>query len=261
MRNIILEYYIMLYEKGYRYLCHVFPKKNLEGILSHNMLYNEHDRYNQQIQVDGAYSITTFNFNKPWVVWPGQYPGLYMSLTNELPILQKNEYALLFPTELLYHQTGWHFNLFDRNGTFGYDTYTHENIDTVPDFHSVKTFYMEKVGRYYNEVVFHHSIDLRNCQFLYDGTDVHPILNYGIEHQLIANHTPGIFLYYSDLYYSGMEVPYYSYPEKATTSVEFYKEYCKKYISDLELINKVELEKTKKDIEHLIEPYLIELYK
>jgi hypothetical protein len=243
----------MLDEKGYRYLYHVLKQKNMESILSHGMVYSEYDRYKHKIQVDGAYSITSFNFNKPWSVDPGQYPGLYMSLTDRLPNLEKDEIALIFPTELLTRQKNWHFNLFDRNGTFGYDTYTHETIHLLPEFKEVKKFYMEKIGRYYNEVVFHDSIDLRNCSFVYDSdTVLHSIAEYSgnkIKHELIIDNRPGAFLYYSDRWYTGMKVPYYS-TDDYTTSVDFYRDYVKKYIKYI----KKELDKatTKKEIEELI---------
>ena len=252
----------MFDEKGYRYLYHILKKKNLESVLSHGMLYNEHDRYNMKIQAEGVYSITTFDFSKPWVVWPGQYPGLYMNLTDELPKLEKDEVLLLFPTELLRRQKNWHFNLFDRNGTIGYDTYTYENMDTLPYFYAVKTFYKEKVGRYYNELVFHHSVDIHNCQFVYDGKELHPISDFGIEYKLTPNEKPGLFLYYSDRWYTGMDVPYYNHRDEYKTSVEFYKEYCKKCISINKdsLFEKIDKETDKNGIEKVIEPYMIELY-
>lgn len=249
----------MIDEKGYRYLWHILKKKNLDSIFAHGMIYNERDRFHHRIQVDGAYSTTTFNFSKPWIVWPGQYPGVYMSITDELPKLEKDEIILLFPTELLFHQKNWHFNLFDRNGTIGYDTYTHENIHTLPHIQEVKTFYKEKIGRYHNEVVFHHSVDIRNCQFVYDG-EFHPILEFGIQYSITPNTSLELFLYYSDRWYTGMPVPYYSSPDESITSVAFYKEYCKKYITSPNLVQQIDNETTKKGIENVIEHYLIEYF-
>jgi hypothetical protein len=248
----------MLDEKGYRYLYHILKKENIESVLSHQMLYSEYDRYKHKIQVDGVYSITTFNFNKPWSVDPGQYPGLYMSLTDRLPDLGDGEIALVFPTEILSRQKNWHFNLFDRNGTFGYDTYTHENIHLLPEFGDVKQFYMEKIGRYHNEVVFHDSIDMKNCWFVYDGKELYSIADYSnsrITHELVVDGRPGAFLYYSDRWYTGMKVPYYSLPEEYTTSVDFYREYVKKCIKDTDLnnLNNLNNTTTKRDIEILIE--------
>lgn len=242
--------------KSYKYLWHILKKKNLDSILSHKMLYSELDRFNHRIQVDGAYSITTFNFNKPWVVYPGQFPGLYMSLTCELPKPEKDEVILVFPTELLYRQKNWHFNLFDRNGTIGYDTYTYKNIDTLPYMYPVTSFYEEKVGRYFNEVVFHDSIDMRNCQFVYDGNVLKTIEEYTdnkIHHELIINDSPGAFLYYSDRWYTGMDVPYYTKRDEYETSVDFYREYVKEYIKDQELIKEIDKATTKKEIEQIIE--------
>lgn len=258
----------MLDEKGYRYLWHILKKKNLESVLLHKMLYNEHDRFNHRIQAEGAYSITTFNFDKKWSIEPGQYPGLYMSLTDELPKIEKDEILLLFPTEILLLQKNWHFNLFDRNGTFGYDTYTYENIEDIPNIKDVKSFYKNNNNRKYkynNEVVFHHSVDMRNCQFVYDGKDLKPISEFGIKHTIIINNNPGLFLYYSDRWYTGMDVPYYSRPEENQTSVEFYKEYCKKYLYNNDNDNdnlkiQIDQQKDKKGVENVIEPYLIEIF-
>jgi hypothetical protein len=255
---------IMLDEKGYRYLYHILKRENMESVLSHKMLYSEADRYKHKIVVDGVYSTTTFNFKKPWSVDPGQYPGLYMSLMDCLPDLGKEEIALVFPSELLARQTNWHFNLFDRNGTFGYDTYTHDSIHLVPDLKDVKNFYMEKIGRYHNEVVFHDSIDMKNCSFVYDGTELYSIADYShgnITHELSVDERPGAFLYYSDRWYTGMKVPYYSLPEMSTTSVDFYRDYVKRYVKcDAELILNLNNATTKRAIEILVENIFTSMY-
>lgn len=251
----------MLDEKGYRYLYHVLKKENLESVLSHKMLYSEFDRYRLRIQVDGAYSTTVFNFDKPWVVCSGQFPGLYMSLSNELPKLEKDEICLLFPTEILHLQKNWHFNLFDRNGTFGYDTYTHETMHLLPPFQEVKDFYIDRIKRYSNEVVFHDSIDMRGCQFVYDGKDLYSLHSLAssfpssLEYELVVNNRPGAFLYYSDKWYTGINVPYYSRPDETITSLDFYREYVKEYIKNknIEIIEKINMATSKREIENLIE--------
>lgn len=243
-----------LEQKGYRYLYHILRVKNIESVLSHKMLYSEYDRYKNKLQVDGAYSITTFNFKKPWNVDPGQYPGLYMGFYDKLPTLDKDEIALIFPAELLYKQKNWHFNLFDRNGTIGYDTYTHDTIHLVPDFDVVQKFYLDKIGRYYNEVVFHDSIDMRNCLSVYDGVDLFSISEYSkgtICHEQIIDPREGAFLYYSDRWYTGMSVPYYSLPEETTTSVDFYRNQVKKYAPQLE--SELDSAESKREIENIVE--------
>lgn len=253
-KESLLSTKMTLEQKGYLYLYHILRKENIESVLSHKMVYSEYDRYKNKMQVKGVYSITTFNFKKPWSVDPGQYPGLYMSLTNRLPELNDNEIALIFPIEILYRQKNWHFNLFDRNGTIGYDTYIHDNIHLVPDFDDVKKFYMEKIRRYYNEVVFHDSIDMRNCQSVYDGKTNYPILEYSngtIKNENITDNREGSFLYYSDRWYSGMDVPYYSLPNEITTSLDFYRNYVKKYVPHLE--EKLNRAESKREIEHIIE--------
>lgn len=121
------------------------------------MIYCEYDRYRFRIQSEGAYSITRFDLNKPWYISPGQFPGLYMGLTGQLPELSIGEIAIVFSKEIL-KQSNWHFNLYDRNGTFGYDTYTYENFMDIPKFADVEAYYLKKIGRYHNEVVFHGSV-------------------------------------------------------------------------------------------------------
>lgn len=218
-----------LRERGYNYLWHVLPIKNLDSILHTKMLYTEYDRHKNRIQAGGAYSISVLDFDKPWRVGPGQYPGIYLSLTADKPELSSGEIALFFSLELL-SQRNWHFNLYDRNGTFGYDTYTLENIDRLPNFKEVSRFYNETVGiKYHNEVVFHDSIPMSNCSAVYDGVRVVPIEEYGIQHKLSLVNSPGAFLYYSDIYYTGAEIPYL-FSEKCQTSDDFYKKYCAKYL-------------------------------
>lgn len=216
--------------KGYHYLTHVFLKKNLASLFASGQIYSEYDRYRHRLQVDGAYSTTCFRFDRPWTLDPGQYPGVYMGLYDTLPVLAENELAFVFPLEVLDNQVNWHFNLFDRNGTMGYDTYTHETMTDVPPFDEVKAFYLGTVGRYFNEVVFHDTIDLQHATHLYDG-EKNAILQ-GISHPLSPSPQRGAFVYYSDIYYSGMKVPYFSRPEEHCISPAFYREWCLRYVDE-----------------------------
>lgn len=216
--------------QGYNYLVHHTTKENWENIKKHKYIYSEYDRYINKIESKGVYSITSFNFNKPWENSPGQFPGIYCSLINNVNDLYKqfnmtDESLLLFLRLELLNQKNWHFNLFDRCGTFGYDTFTYENIINIPDYNIVSKFYIENIGKYYNEVIFHDSISFSNVDFIYDGNKIHERKS---SINLCSKY--GGFLYYSDLYYTGMDVPYFSYPDKISTDDIFYKKYCQKYL-------------------------------
>ena len=50
-----------LRSRGYNYLWHVLPIKNLDSILQTKMLYTEHDRHKNRIQAGGAYSISVLD--------------------------------------------------------------------------------------------------------------------------------------------------------------------------------------------------------
>lgn len=241
--------------KGYRYLTHVFLKKNLASLLASGQIYSEYDRYRHRLQIDGAYSTTTFRFDRPWTVDPGQYPGVYMGLYDALPVLAESEMAFVFPLEILDNQVNWHFNLFDRNGTMGYDTYTSETITDVPPFDEVKAFYLQTVGRYFNEIVFHDTIDLRNATHLYDGEECTLLVDHGVPHQLCPDPRRGAFVYYSDIYYSGMKVPYFSRPEEHRIRSAFYREWCLRHIrdSDRQLIPSEDTALSCRDLERILE--------
>ena len=242
---------------GYKYLWHVFREENWNSILDTKMIYCEYDRYRYRIKSDGAYSITPIDFNEPWRVCPGQYPGLYMGLTNKLPQLGEGEMAVLFSKDIL-KQHNWHLNLFDRNGTVGFDTYTCENIIMVPPYADVERYYIEKAGRYHNEVVFHDSIPLQNAVYIYkyDQSYLQPIEDYGITHKITLDIKSGAYLYYSDIYYTGMEVPYYHRDDYFTTTDEFHRDYCLKYLGKFR--NVIDDCYTKLEIDDRISSYKID---
>lgn len=222
-----MEYFT---KQGYNYIVHHTSKINWKNIKKTEWFYSEYDRYKLNIESSGLYSITSFNFKKPWKIQHGQFPGIYCSIINNLDDLKEqiemssNDILLFFRLEML-NQKNWHFNLFDRNGTFGYDTFTYENAEDLPPYQDVKNFYMEKLNKYFNEIVFHDSISIKNVDFIYDG---HNIIKMNSSLHLCDK--IGGFLYYSDLYYTGLNVPFYSKPESIKTTDIFYREYCKKYL-------------------------------
>lgn len=243
--------------KGYTFLAHVTNLKNYAGIQEHGAILSPCDRYSARVNARGVYSYCDFDFSKPYTVGPGDFPGVYMSLIHDLNTLlvptedyMKDVLVLLFPLELL-EQQNWHFNLVDRCGTIGYDTYFSETIDQSPHVKDILEYYGEDyIG---NEVIFHHSVPLQNASHILTTCD--GVMKINPYHNLQLNmNLKHMCVFYSDMYYTGLKIPYYKRDGVTTTSDEFYIEFIRrelpaefKYLCD-GVHTKDELEKALADL-------------
>ena len=218
----------ILHSKGYKYLAHITSFKNYNNLIKNtNIIHNIYDRYKNKINSRGIFSYCDLDFDKPFTLNPGDFPGVYMSLVYDLDIYKekikkfddlKSNVILIFPLELL-EQQNWHFNINDRCGAIGYDTYFPENISSSPHIDDIISYYTKE--KYIdNEVIFHHSVHLCNASHLIiSDNDIisNPVYNLQINMNLRRN-----CIFYSDMYYSGADICYYKQPDVYTTSDEFY---------------------------------------
>ena len=161
-------------------------------------ILNLYDRFQQKINTRGVFSYCDLDFEEPFRLFPGDFPGVYMSLVDDIEAFQKRELVkgnvvIQFPLELL-QQSNWHYNLTDRCGAIGYDTYFPETFEQSPHSQDLVKYYGENL----NEVIFHHSIPLCNASPRMD---------------LKRN-----CVFYSDRLYSGRTLSYYKVPEVTTTT-------------------------------------------
>lgn len=213
--------------KGYTCVAHVTTLKNYEAMSKGaQAIYTVYDRYVNKVAVRGVYSYCDLNFNKPFRVCPGDFPGVYMHLVDDLDKFTRsslcdNTVILIFPLELL-QQHNWHFNINDRCGSIGYDTYFPETFEQSPHIDDIHKYYTEDkyIG---NELIFHHSVPLHNASHisvLREGnvmTIANPIYNLRLDLHLTRN-----CVFYSDDLYSGTDINYYCQDGVVTTSNTFY---------------------------------------
>lgn len=245
--------------KGYTCLAHVTTHTNYATIQEHGAILSPHDRYNAHVNARGVYSYCDFDFSKPYTLGPGDLPGVYMSLVYDMNTLlvpkedyMKDVLVLLFPLELL-EQRNWHFNLVDRCGTIGYDTYFPETIDQSPHVKDILEYYGEEyIG---NEVIFHHSVPLQNASHILTTSD--GVMKKNPSHNLQLNmNLKRMCVFYSDMYYTGRPIPYYK-RGVTTTSDEFYIDFIRrelptefKYLCDGAGVHtKYQMEKALEDLD------------
>lgn len=203
--------------KGYTCIAHITTVKNYENIKLSGSIHNEYGRYLNKITARGVYSYIDLNFNKPFKIHPGDFPGVYTHLVHDKINfnLSENTVMILFPLELL-QQKNWHFNINDRCGAIGYDTYFNETIENSPSINEIQNFYKNYIG---NELVFHHSIPLYNAYGVYDkfNLKLNKLYNFKANLELKRN-----CIFYSDVFYNGLSIDYYNQPNVITTSGDFF---------------------------------------
>jgi hypothetical protein len=205
--------------KGYTCLAHVTTSKNYEKLIKtpNSAIHTIYDRYMNRVAVRGVYSYCDINFNEPFRVCPGDFPGVYLSLVHDIDELYNNDVVLIFPLEML-QQNNWHFNIVDRCGAIGYDTYFPETIAQSPHIDDIHDYYTKEayIG---NEVIFHHSIPLQNSSHVIIGGTMtaNPMYNLKLNLKLTRN-----CVFYSDKFYSGVDVNYYCQDGVTKTSDAFY---------------------------------------
>jgi hypothetical protein len=198
--------------KGYTCLAHVTTHKNYEAITKNGSILNLYDRFQQKINTRGVFSYCDLDFEEPFRLFPGDFPGVYMSLVDDIEAFQKRELVkgnvvIQFPLELL-QQSNWHYNLTDRCGAIGYDTYFPETFEQSPHSQDLVKYYGENL----NEVIFHHSIPLCNAS----QRDLQ--LRMDLKRNCV---------FYSDRLYSGRTMSYYKVPEVTTTTDNFYIDFIR----------------------------------
>ena len=100
------------------------------------------------------------------------FPGVYLSVLyngQQMKMEEDDGIILVFSNDLMNKQKNWHYNLIDKNGTCGYDTYHYNSIKHAPHPEKV-IIYCSTIPNEYrpgkfrewpgNEVVFHDGIDL-----------------------------------------------------------------------------------------------------
>lgn len=169
----------------------------------------------------------------------GGFPGVYLSLLydkQKLKLEEDDGIILVFPIELLLKQHNYHYNLIDKNGTCGYDTYHSHNIHEAPHPEKLEEFCSKQINKFTkrqkkwpgNEVVFHDSIDIRLLSCICVPNDAHGISSrYNIinindftnltpikckTHQIKYLNTTAlpVLVTLSDIEYSGVEYGFYN---------------------------------------------------
>ena len=251
----------LLRSKGYTCFAHVTTRKNYECMIRQPVdamsIDTPYGRHKKRVQAHGAYSYMDMNFDKPYVVRPGDFPGVYMELmyTPECDIHERmtakmakynmadpDTVVVIFPLALLCHMgPHWHFNLCDRCGAIGYDTYFHDTIQDVPHIDDVLKYYPP--DDYCNEIVFHESVPLGFATgaftFHAGGGDGGSVCDLGVVELPALTIRVGIgettpnYIFYSDMYYSGVDISYYMRPDVYTTTAEFYIEFTRSHLPDI----------------------------
>lgn len=210
--------------KGYTCLAHVTTTSNFEA-MSGGSILTLYDRYRQRVNARGVYSYCDLEFDEPFQLFPGDFPGVYMSLVDNIDEFRqrcckfKGTIILIFPLDLL-QQSNWHFNLVDRCGSIGYDTYFPETFDKSPHVKDIIEYYGENI----NEVVFHHSVPMSNASHILttDGIMIENA-SYCLQLNLELKRN---CVFYSDRQYSGKPIKYYG-MDVTTTSDEFYIDFIR----------------------------------
>jgi hypothetical protein len=224
----------LIKSKGYTCIAHHTTIDNLKNIIKSKYIYTDYERYLNKINSRGVYSYQTFDFNKPYEVSDDQFPGIYMHLAHDINkiSISKNQVLIIFPLELLL-QKNWHFNLSDKNGIIGYDTYFHNNITNMPSRSEILKHYDDIDINYIgNELIFHDAIPLNNSiEFKYSAKCIKRIeYSDTVEYNLTLDlDRKPCKIYYSDAFYNGIEVPYFN-----KNIIEFkynhYKNWIKRHI-------------------------------
>lgn len=299
MANAIAHIVDVLRSKGYTCFAHVTTRKNYESMIRQPSdamsIDTPYERYMKRVQAHGAYSYMDQNFDKPYVVRAGDFPGVYMELmytavtpvtpvtsvtplytplytpvTPDTPVtplyttksgteflcdihermtkkMAKYNMAdpetvvLIFPLSILCEKKHigphWHFNLCDRCGAIGYDTYFHDTIQDVPHIDDVLKYYSP--DDYCNEIVFHKSVPLGfalQAFTFHEGGSVCELpplaagAGMGVGHDEMMSETKPNYIFYSDMYYSGADISYYMKPDVYTTTAEFYIEFTRSHL-------------------------------
>ncbi len=234
----------ILRAKGYTYLGHVTKSCNVKQLYDlflknpDQKIGTLYERYVERIQVEGVYSNTTLDLDMPHfeIPNPADYPGLFFHLCHQSIEELRERYSksscviMLFPLELLL-QRNWHFKIVDKNGMIDYDSYFPENMETIPSYDEVRSYY-ESIQGYYigNEIVFHDGIPLCNCIEVC-GKNIDFQIPYQLK--LDLERAPN-YIFYSDRRYDGTKVPYYHIDHRSeyTTSDEFYIHFIRKHIPE-----------------------------
>jgi len=239
----------VLESKGFLCCAHLTSKDNYRRMLAAHAeggssIDAPYERYKKRVQAHGIYSYMNQNFDKPYEVGRGDYPGVYMDLGyDRARIFQKiakyelnkaDNILILFPLSLLDYTKHWHFNLCDRCGSIGYDTYFHDTIAEVPSVQEILDFYPAE--DYCNEIVFHKSIPLGLATeiigFDEAGAEVKEDALSVASVTEEAHDEPVNYVFYSDYYYSGKNISYYKQPDVYDTTAEFYIAFIREHLPE-----------------------------
>lgn len=241
----------LLEKKGFLCCAHLTSKDNYKRMLDAQggaaaCIDAPYERYKKRVQAHGIYSYMNQNFDKPYEVSRGDYPGIYMDLGyDKESIFQKiakyglnkaSNILLLFPLSLLDYTKHWHFNLCDRCGSIGYDTYFPDTIAAVPSIQEILDFY--PAADYCNEIVFHKSIPLGLAMEVIGFDEAGQASALSVATAPVAASVdaaagaPANYVFYSDCYYSGMNISYYKQPDVYETTAAFYIAFIRRHLPE-----------------------------
>ncbi len=228
-----------LRRKGYTYLLHTSRKENMDILFKTTKKINTpYERYVNQINSLGVYSILEQEFDKPFLMQMCEFPGIFMHLVTfsmEEMIERYKDYentvGMLFPLELLL-QKNWHFKISDKNGLIDYDTFFYDNIENIPSRKEIQEYY-HSINQHYvgNEVVFHDGIPLSNCLHIFNKDKI----DIPIPYELILDlDVKPCYIYYSDRMYDGITQYYFdiNHRNETTTTNEFYIDLIRKHLPE-----------------------------
>lgn len=245
MRMRVSEMEVGLRDKGFIYCAHITTRENYERMHG-STIDPPFERHMKRIVAHGVYSYMDQDFDTPYEVTVGDYPGVYMDLVYDMDAMfQKmrkfkmntpDTVIIVFPLELLDTTKHWHFNLCDRCGTIGYDTYFPDTIGDLPHIRDILAYYPE--NEYCNEIVFHKSVAMsyRSKVFTFDSEGVEEIIDISLEivngQGVSEDAKPANYIFYSDNFYNGTDTSYYNQPDVMTTSDDFYIGFIRRHLPE-----------------------------
>lgn len=156
------------------YLVHCTSEENLKSIKKTGFIYTSNEMVVNNIIPENGYTI----FENEFMVYNGQYNGVYMSLmTNEFfdkkfMKICYGLYLIIFNIDLLFEDNKYHFNVYDSNGDISKSSYFPEDLDIIL---SLNLDFM-------NEVIFHHKIDINKSELIVYQNNIN-----NISKELITN--------------------------------------------------------------------------